>query len=101
MTNYIYNQRGSAVGYVQGRYVYSMRGNAVGQISDGTHVHRITGQYVGELHEDMIVDKRLGNFGNIGNSGNPGNAGNPGNPGNRGFVNYGYQDLSAVLFGIT
>jgi hypothetical protein len=65
---------------------------------NGTHVHRISGEYVRELHHDMIVDMHLGNLGSIGNSGNPGNAGNPGNPGNRGFVNYGYLDVSSKLF---
>lgn len=99
MVSYIYDKYGSAVAYVQGRYVYTMRGNAVGQIVAGTHVHRLTGQYVGELHRDMIVDKHLGNLGNIGNSGNPGNAGNPGNPGSRGSVDYGYPDVSRRLLG--
>jgi hypothetical protein len=98
MVKYIYDSRGSAIGYVQGRYVYSMRGNAVGQIVGETHVHRLSGPYVGELHRDMIVDKGLGNLGNVGNPGNPGNAGNPGNPGNRGAINYGYRDLSSELF---
>jgi hypothetical protein len=73
-----------------------MDGRAVGQIS-GTHVHKLTGAYVGELHKDMVVDKHLGNFGNIGNPGNPGNAGNPGNPGNRGSMNYGYFDVFQKL----
>lgn len=69
-----------------------MRGRAVGQVS-GTHVHKLTGSYVGELYKDMVVDRHMGNFGNIGNPGNPGNAGSPGNPGNRGSVNYGYPDV--------
>jgi len=97
MTSYIYDNHGSAVAYVQGRYVYSMGGKAVGQIVSETHVHKLSGQYVGELHQDMIVDKHLGNLGNVGNPGNPGNAGNPGNPGNRGSVNYGYPDVSGRL----
>lgn len=95
--NYIYNESGQAIGYVQGRYIHSMRGAAVGQIVNHTHVHKLTGAYVGELDNDMIVDKHLGNLGNVGNPGNPGNAGNPGNPGNRGRVNYGYRDVSEEL----
>jgi hypothetical protein len=74
-----------------------MRGAAIGQLN-GTHVHRLSGEYVGELYEDMIVDMHMGNLGNIGSSGNPGNAGNPGNPGNRGAVNYGFPDVSSRLF---
>ena len=54
-----------------------------GQLN-GTRVHKLSGSYVGELYDSMIVNKHLGDFGNIGNPGNPGNAGNPGNPGNRG-----------------
>ena len=44
-------------------------------------MHRLSGQYVGELYKDMVVDKHLGNLGN------------PGNPGNRSAVNYGYPDV--------
>jgi hypothetical protein len=71
MTDYVYNSRGRAVGYIRGRYVRSMNGRAVGQLN-GTHVHRLRGDYIGELDRDMIVDKHLGNLGNIGNPGNPG-----------------------------
>ncbi len=99
MTKYIYTSNGNAVAYIQGRYIHSIRGNAIGQIVGETHVHKLSGSYVGELHKDMIVDKRLGNLGNVGNPGNPGNTGNPGNPGNRGSVNYGYRDVSGELLG--
>ena len=75
-----------------------MSGRAVGQVN-GTHVHKMTGAYVGELHRDMVLNMHMGNFGNIGNSGNPGNAGNPGNPGNRGSVSYGYADVFHELLG--
>jgi hypothetical protein len=92
MTDYIYDARGNAVGYVRGRYIHELRGQAIGQLQ-GTHVHKLRGDYVGELHEQMVVDKRMGNRGNIGNPGNPGNAGFPGNPGNRGARNYGWQDV--------
>jgi hypothetical protein len=68
----------------------------VGQLRD-THVHKISGEYVGELYKDMVVDRHLGNLGNVGNSGNPGSPGCPGNPGNRGSVNYGYPDVFDAL----
>lgn len=97
MIQYIYNDRGDAFAYIEGRFVHTMRGDAVGQIVGGTHVHRLSGSYVGELHHDMIVAKHLGDLGNVGNPGNPGNAGNPGNPGNRGRVSYGYRDVSGRL----
>jgi hypothetical protein len=60
--------------------VHAMNGQATGQLR-GTHVHKISGPYVGELEDQMILDKRLGNLGSIGNPGNPGNPGSPGNPG--------------------
>jgi 4-fold beta flower protein len=92
MTDYIYNSRGQAVGFLRGRYIHSMDGSAIGQIN-GTHVHKLSGPYVGELYKDMVVDQHRGNYGNIGNPGDPGNPGSPGNPGNRGAVNYGYPDV--------
>jgi hypothetical protein len=91
VTDFIYNAKGSALGFARGNYIYRLSGQAIGQLR-GTHVHKLTGAYVDELHKDMVLDKRIGNLGNIGNSGNPGNAGNPGNPGVRGAVNYGYPD---------
>jgi hypothetical protein len=97
MIKYLYNSQGTAVAYIQGRYIHSMGGQAVGQIVNETHVHKLSGSYVGELYRDMVVDRYLGNLRNVGNPGNPGNAGNPGNPGNRGAVNYGYPDVSAKL----
>jgi len=96
---YIYNARGNAVGYRYGNYVHDMTGRAVGQVSGDTHVHKLSGSYVGELYQDMIVDQHIGDLGNIGNPGNPGNAGNPGNPGNRGSVNYGFPDVFEELLG--
>jgi hypothetical protein len=65
---------------------------AIGQLN-GTHVHKLSGSYVGELYDGMVVDQRLGNFGNIGNPGNPGHPGSPGNPGNRGARGTPYRDV--------
>lgn len=69
-----------------------MNGAPVGQLN-GTRVHTMSGEYVGELYRDMVVDRNLGNRGNIGNPGNPGNVGSPGNPGNRGSISIGYRDV--------
>ena len=38
-------------------------------------MHKISGNYVGEIEDDTVFDKRMGNPGNIGNLGNPGNRG--------------------------
>ena len=93
MTQYIYNSKGYAVGFRNGRFIHNMSGQAIGQINNETHVHKLSGGYIGELDHDMVVDEHLGNLGNIGHPGNPGNPGSPGNPGNRGAINYGYQDV--------
>ena len=82
MTDYIYGQSGSAVGFIHGRLIHDMSGSAVGQLN-GTHVHKLSGQYVGELEDSMILDKRLGTSGPLA-SRNPGYAGNLRNPGNCG-----------------
>ena len=78
------------------RCIYSLRGNPVGQMS-GTHVHKLSGEYVGELLDDMVVDKYVGNLGNIGFSRDPGNAGRAANPRNRGPRSYGYPDVFHTL----
>jgi hypothetical protein len=93
MTDYLYRVDGRPAGFIRGRFIHDMRGQAIGQISSSGHVHRLSGQYVGELHDKQVVDKHLGNFGNIGNPGNPGNPGSPGNPGNRGHRGCPYRDV--------
>lgn len=95
--DYIYNSHGDAVGYISENFIHEIHGRAIGQINNKTHVHKLSGNYIGELFEDMVVDMGYGNLGNIGNPGNPGNAGNPGNPGNRGSLNYGYPDVFQKL----
>lgn len=99
MTDYVYHRSGRAIGFRRGKYIHDMHGRVVGQVQGDTHVHRLTGPYVGELYDDMIVDRHLGNRGNIGNPGNPGNPGSPGNPGNRGGRGCPYPDVSGQLFG--
>jgi hypothetical protein len=96
VTDYIYNGRGAAVGYVRGNYIHDMHGSAVGQLN-GTSVHKLRGAYVGELDRGMVI-RRNANGGNIGYPGNPENSGAPGNPGNRGSDGRGHLDVSSKLF---
>lgn len=98
VADYVYNQSGRAVGYIQGRCIHDIYGKAVGQLN-GNSVHTLSGCYVGELDHQMVVDKGTGDPGNIGHPGDPGNAGMPGDPGNRGSANYGYRDVSTKLLG--
>lgn len=53
MTLYIYNASGQAVGFQNGKYIHNMHGRAIGQINKETHVHKLSGEYVGELDHDM------------------------------------------------
>lgn len=92
MVDYIYNQRGEAVGFWKGRHIYELSGKPVGQLRD-THVHTLSGEYIGELYKEMVADKHIGQRGNIGSSGNPGNAGSRANPGNRGVVSCIYPEV--------
>ncbi len=45
-----------------------MLGKAIGQLN-GTHVQKLAGPYVGNLHKDIVVNTHLGDLGNIGNPG--------------------------------
>jgi len=92
MHTFLYDAKGSPVGFVRGSFIHDMQGNAVGQLR-GTHVHKLHGPYVGELHNGMVVNKHLGDLGNIGHPRNPGNPGHPGNPANRGVIDRGYPDV--------
>jgi hypothetical protein len=93
MTDFLYRVDGRPASFVRGRFIHDLRGNPINQISSSGRVHRLTGQYVGELYDHQVVDKNFGDFGNIGSRGNPGNAGSRGNPGNRGHRGCPYRDV--------
>ena len=92
MANFIYDQLGNPVAFIEGEYLHSILGQPIGQIRD-THIHKISGEYVGELYERMVVDMNIGDLGNIGHGGNPGNPGFKGIPRNRGVVDTEYTDV--------
>ena len=58
---------------------------------------KLSGEYVAELYEDMIVET-YANYGDIRSAKNPGRLSVPRHPGTRGIINYGYPDASAKLF---
>jgi hypothetical protein len=100
-TIYIYDSRGKAVGFWQGKYIHTLDGRPIGQLC-GTRVHKLSGDYVGELYKDMVVDKRVGDPGPLRDPGFPApglpaNAGTPGNPRNRGALNCAYPDVFCKL----
>lgn len=91
MTNYIYNEDGDAVGFWEDELIFTMKGRPVAQLN-GPSVHRLTGEYVGELYEDMVVDRYFEDIGKIPPTmvrrAEPAK-----NPGNRGATSYGYPDV--------
>ncbi|MBT0566892.1 hypothetical protein [Williamsia sp. CHRR-6] len=62
MTDFLYRVDGSPAGFVLGRFIHDLWGDTVGQISSSGRVHRLIGQYVGELHDQQVVDKNIGNI---------------------------------------
>lgn len=95
MVNYIYNEDGDAVGFWEDNLVFAINGRPVAQLN-GPSVHRLTGEYVGELYEDMIVDRYFEDIERIAPSmvrrAEPAK-----NPGNRGATSYGYPDVFESL----
>lgn len=96
MTHYIYDARGSAVGFCRGEFIYALDGRAIGQLK-GSRVYKLNGNYVGELDHHMVVDKHLGTLPSVGSPGNPGNASSPGMPTGRAAQNFGYRDVFGNL----
>ena len=92
MANFIYDQLGNPVAFTEGEFIFSILGQAIGQIRD-THIHKISGEYVGELYQDLVVDMNIGDLSNIGHRGDPGNPGFKGIPKNRGVVDTEYTDM--------
>lgn len=95
MTNYIYNEDGDAVGFWEDNLIFAMNGRPVGQLN-GPSVHKLTGEYVGELYEDMVVDRYFEDIDRIPPT--PVRRAEPAkNPGNRGATSYGYPDVFEQL----
>ncbi|MEE8118129.1 MAG: hypothetical protein V3T39_01095 [Gammaproteobacteria bacterium] len=95
MTDFIYDEDGEAVGFWEDNLVFSMTGTPVAQLN-GPSVHKLTGEYVGELYEDMVVDRYFEEIEKIPPT--PVRRAEPAkNPGNRGATSYGYPDVFSDL----
>ena len=92
MALFIFDVRGRAVAFVEGKFIHDLGGEAIGQIN-GTHAHTLSGEYVGEFHKHMIVDKQRRNIRKLGSAVNPENAGNHGKPGDKAIDTYGVTDV--------
>ena len=98
MIKFIYNTEGKVVGFACGKYIYQLNGRLIGQLSGASsHVHKVTGEYVGEFYKDMIVDLHTGNVTVIRGCKEVGNTDRQTSPGNRPTLNYGFPDVSAKL----
>ena len=94
---YLYDGRGDAVAAIESGFVYGLDGYARAFIQ-GDQVYRMDGSYVGQIHQDMIVDAFISN---------PGSTSPPPDPGRippiaripgRGPVDYGYPSRIERLF---
>ena len=95
MNEFIYDEDGEAVGFWEDNLVFSMTGTPVAQLN-GPSVHKLTGEYVGELYEDMVVDRYFEEIDKIPPT--PVRRAEPAkNPGNRGATSYGYPDVFSDL----
>ena len=97
MIEFIYDRNGEAVVFRYGDYIYGLDGLAVGYVVQGTRVHKLDGDYVGEIYRDMIVDQWMSNPGSIGRIESPGRVPAPDRPFGRGPVDYGYRDVVSEL----
>ena len=92
MTLFIYDVRGTAVAFAEGKFIYKLHGEPIGQLN-GTHAHMLSGEYVGELHKQMIVDKQRRNIRKLGRAVDVENAGNAGHPGDKALDTYVVTDV--------
>jgi hypothetical protein len=95
---YLYDRRGEAVAAIESGFIYDLDGYARGFIQSENQVYRMDGGYVGQIHQDMVVDAFVSN---------PGSTSPPANPGRippiaripgRGPVDYGYPSRIERLF---
>jgi hypothetical protein len=94
---YLYDRRGDAVAVSEGGFIYDLDGYARGFLQLN-QVFKMDGSYVGQVHQDMIVDAFVSNPGSTNPPANPGRIPPiPRIPG-RGPVDYGYPSRIERLF---
>ena len=92
----LYNAAGAAVGFRRHRWIYVLDGDPIG-MTKGNHVFKLSGKYVGELVDDMVVDAGI-EFPDTSGPGapqNPGNISNPKSRDSRAGVNEVFERLLA------
>jgi hypothetical protein len=94
---YLYNRAGDAVVLLEGDYLYDLDGYARA-FKQGNQVFKMDGSYVGQLHQDMVVDEFISNPGSTTPPGNPGRIPPPAKIPGRGPMDYGYPSRIERLF---
>lgn len=94
---YLFDRRGEAVAVLDGRFVFDLDGYARGFV-EGTQVYKMTGAYVGEIHQDMVVDAFTSNPGRATPPVPPGRIPPPEKIPGRGAVDYGMPSRIEQLF---
>lgn len=93
----LFDGKGEPRAFIEAHFVYGMDGVPVGFL-DGTRVHRLDGEYVGALHQDMIVNDYQSSPGRATSPGHPGRVPPADSPGGRGTFDYGYPCVLHKLF---
>lgn len=94
---FLYDAHGEPRAVLEGQYVHDLEGYAVGFVEHG-RVFRMSGEYVGALHEDMVVDPMTSYPGPTSPPGGAGRIPPPDSPGPRGAFDYGMPDRIDRLF---
>ena len=94
---YLYNRAGDAVAVLEGDFLFGLDGYAVGFVQ-GTQVFKMNGSWVGEIHQDMVVDTLSSNPGPSTPPANPGRIPPPERIPGRGPMDYGYPSRIEGLF---
>ena len=95
---FLYDVHGEPRVFYDGTYLFDLDGYAVGFV-EFAHVHRLDGAYVGELHQDMVVDTFESAPGAGQPRPDPGRIPPPDRPLGRGRYDYGYPCRIDGLFG--
>lgn len=94
---YLYDRRGEAVAVLEGRFVFDLEGYPRGFV-EGTQVYRMSGEYVGEVYQDMVVETFASKPGSGTPPVPPGRIPPPEKVPGRGAVDYGMPSRIERLF---
>ncbi len=94
---YLYDRAGEAVAVLEGGFLFDIDGYPRG-FAQGDQVFKMDGTYVGQLHQDMVVDAFVSNPGSSAPPVSPGRIPPPERIPGRGPMDYGYPSRIERLF---